>query len=182
MKGVSVPITPCVLAWAIEESGYSLGEVAGDLHVPVETVSAWVSGSEQPTLTKFRQLAALLKRTPSALLLPKPPSRAYPRVKFRHRVGDERSELNPSERRFIREAARVQRILSWVIEEIGQEAPRLPLADINADAAELLAPKARSSLAVTDDAQTRWKSSSQAFDAWRAKLEERGVLIFALPL
>jgi Zn-dependent peptidase ImmA (M78 family)/DNA-binding XRE family transcriptional regulator len=182
MRGVCVPITPAALSWAIEESGYSREKLAAHLGVSLETVEAWISGRAQPTITKFRRIAAFLKRTPSTLLLPEPPRRVYRTVKFRRPTGEERSELNPTERRFLREAARVQRILSWVLEELGEESLRLPLANIMRDDAQELALRARSLLALTDDTQVGWRSSSQALDAWRSKLEEQGVLIFLLPL
>src|SRR5579863_6252647 len=101
MPGVLVPITPSVLAWAIEESGYSIDEVAARLSVSVDTVRSWMKGSGQPNLTRFHKLAAILKRTPSTLLLPEPPSRPRSDVKFRRPTGEERSELNPIERRYI---------------------------------------------------------------------------------
>jgi Zn-dependent peptidase ImmA (M78 family)/DNA-binding XRE family transcriptional regulator len=181
MRSVAVPITPSVLAWAIEESGYSADEIAARLDISPETVKSWLRGRDQPGLTKFRRLAAVLKRTPSTLLLPSPPQRHYPRVKFRRATGEARTQLNPVERRYIREAARLQRILSWVLEELGRKTVSLPRAEVRSDT-EGVARRIRDDLGVTEAIQIGWKSSSTALDAWRSALEDKGILVFLLPL
>jgi hypothetical protein len=79
-----------------------------------------VAGEEQAalTLTQLRRLAAFVKRTPSALLLAKPPARHFPALEFRRPPGEARRSLNPIELRYIREANRIQRIIGWVVQEL----------------------------------------------------------------
>jgi Zn-dependent peptidase ImmA (M78 family) len=181
MRGVHVPITPSVLSWAIEESGYSLEALADRVRISTKVLEAWLEGEEQPGLTQFRRLATVLKRTPSALLLAKRPERSRPVIKFRRPAGERRTELSPEERRYIREATRIQRILSWVLKELGQDALSLPREQMDSDAEEV-ALYIRKDLGVSEADQVGWKSGSEAFASWRSILEAEGILVFLLPL
>jgi transcriptional regulator with XRE-family HTH domain len=78
-RATYVHITPKVLAWAIQESGYEAGEVADRLKIAPQTLAAWMAGREQPTLTGFRKITALLKRPEATFFLPAPPRRVCPR-------------------------------------------------------------------------------------------------------
>ena len=44
-----VPITPAVLNWAIDESGYEPEEVAAAVGVEVSTIEAWLDDRDQPS-------------------------------------------------------------------------------------------------------------------------------------
>lgn len=177
-----IPVKPAVLAWAISESGYPASHVAERLGISVETLTRRIRGDEQPSLThtKLRQLAALLKRAPSALLLPRPPERKIPSIQFRHPLTERRGSLNPTELRYIREAARIQRILSWVLAEIGERwnPPAVKLGEN----VEEVAKSTRARLRVNSIGEMHWKTGSEAFANWRLRLEENGFLIFLLPL
>src|SRR5690242_11911147 len=95
-RAIEVPVTPSVLRWAIEESGYDPEDIAHAVGVPLAVLEQWVSGDSKPNLTHARKLASKLRRPFAALLLPAPPeSRRLP-VEFRLPIGDER-ELNPSD-------------------------------------------------------------------------------------
>ena len=106
-KPTLVPVTPSVLTWAVKESGYEPATVAAKIGVPSETFAAWLHGDEQPRLSQFRKLANALKRTPATLLLSRPPRGSATAVEFRRPPGAERSNLLPTERRYLREARRL---------------------------------------------------------------------------
>jgi Zn-dependent peptidase ImmA (M78 family)/transcriptional regulator with XRE-family HTH domain len=180
-RGTLVPITPSVLAWAIRESGYSTADIAHRLNVPVEIVDTWATGDGQPTLTQFRKLAALLKRTPATFLLPRVPEQPRPAVEFRGPPGTERRALDPQERRYLREASRVQRVLSWVLGEVGEDLHPMPQSRIGADI-DAVGGETRRRLAITKDQQLAWRNFAEALQAWRTALEGSGVLVFLLPL
>lgn len=118
-KSTLVPITPSVLTWAVKESGYGPDVVAAKVGLPPETLAEWLRGGGQPNLTQFRKLADTLKRTPAALLLPEPSRRPAVLVEFRGPPGAEHSELTPTERRYLREARRLQELVSWLQTELG---------------------------------------------------------------
>jgi hypothetical protein len=138
------------------------------------------SGTHKPNLTQARKLANKLHRPPAAFLLPAPPeSRPLP-VKFRHPVGDER-DLNPSERRHLRRAARFQEVLSWLASELQAGRAKTRLASLNDNPASV-ASTARNVLQVSTAEQKRWATPAVAFDEWRAALERTGHLVFLFSL
>jgi Zn-dependent peptidase ImmA (M78 family)/DNA-binding XRE family transcriptional regulator len=175
-RAIEVPVTLSVLHWAIEESGYDLEQIAHEINVPLATIAQWISGDSRPTLTHARKLANKLHRPLAAFLLPEPPDSRPLAVEFRHPARDER-ELNPSERRHIRRAARFQEIFSWLERELEIERPRTPSASVNDDPVSV-ASAARDVLGISATDQRRWATPSAAFDAWRAALEGTGHLVF----
>src|SRR4029077_4366515 len=167
-RTVEVPITPSVLRWAIEESGYSPEELAQALGVGLRQLENWTSGESKPSLTHARKLAGKLHRPFASLLLPEPPeSRPLP-VQFRHPLDDDR-QLSPSERRYIRRAARFQEVLSWLIRELELAGPQTPLASVN-DNPVAAARVAREMIGVSASDQEQWDTPSLAFDEWREAL------------
>jgi Zn-dependent peptidase ImmA (M78 family) len=175
-RSVQVPVTPSVLSWAIQDSGYDPEHLAHEIDVPVSVLKKWVSGEDRPTLTHARKLASKLHRPFATLLLPAPPEGRPVGVEFRH-PGGERRDLDPSERRHLRRAARFQEILSWLAGELELEKPRTPSATFNDDPA-LIAKATREVLKVPATDQKRWPNASIAFDEWRNVLERTGHIIF----
>jgi len=181
MRATPVPITPTVLTWAINQSGYKPEEVAARVRVPGETLDAWCSGSEQPNLTHFKALGAALRRPPSTLLLPRPPRATRPPVQFRHAPGTTARRLNPTESRRLREAARLQRSLAWILAELHQEGVGLPEMTIQSSAEEA-ASEVRHLLGISVAEQESWQSEWEAFRAWRSALHRAGIAVFSFPL
>jgi len=179
-RATEVPVTPSVLRWAIEQSGYSTEDVAHAIGVDVASLEEWASGDSRPTLTHARKLASKLHRPFAALLLPAPPETRPLPVEFRHPIGDQR-ELNPNERRHLRRAARFQEVLSWLARELEIEKPRTPLASVDDDPV-LMASVARDVFRITTMDQKGWATSSVAFDEWRTALESTGHLVFLFSL
>lgn len=179
-RPIEVPVTPSVLRWAIDESGYDPEHLAHELGVPVASLEQWASGDARPTLTHARKLASKLHRPFAALLLPAPPeSRPLP-VEFRHPAGNPRG-LTPIERRYLRRGARFQEMLSWLVRELGIDRPRTPLVSVDDDPA-FAARATRDLLGITTAAQKGWTTASAAFDEWRTALERSGHLIFLFSL
>jgi Zn-dependent peptidase ImmA (M78 family) len=172
----TVPVTGAVVEWAIREAGYDPAELAKKLKLSTDTLRAWISESAQPRLTQLRKLAAKVKRPLATFLLPKPPAAVVPAVEFRSPPGTERRELNPSERRYLREAVRLQRFLSWVAKEIGDEPVRLPQERTQV-AAATVAQRLRDRFDVSVEEQVEWPSPNAAFSAWRRVMEEQGALV-----
>jgi len=180
-RGTEVPITPSVLQWAVEESGYSVDELAQATRVPLDATKEWGTGKSRPLLTHLRKLAAKLKRPFATFLLPKPPKSTVPAVEFRRPPGSERRELNPVERRSLREAARLQRIVSWIAKELNQGPPNLPRVRISTEPGRV-ASEARARLGITIEQQVSWPSAGAALHAWRTALETSGVTVLLLPM
>ncbi len=176
-----VPVTAAVVDWAIKESGYAPDELAAQLRVPPATLRAWATGEALPGFTQLRALAAKLKRPVAAFLLPAPPVSIQPAVAFRSPAGATRRELSPVERRYLREARRLQQFLSWVAQELGEPPVVLPRERLD-QAPTSAAARVRARLGVTLEEQEEWPSASAAFARWRDALENAGALIFAFSM
>jgi transcriptional regulator with XRE-family HTH domain len=176
-KVTQVPITPEVLDWAIGESGYTIPEVADAAGVDVADLNAWLNGRSRPGVTAVRSLAQTLRRPVAAFLLPRPPGGEGPDVRFRHMPGVPSRELTPNERRYIRKAARLQRMIAWLVDEMREPGARLPTAHLDDDP-QTVASACRDRLRITVTTQLAWTSASVAFDAWRSAVEDLGVVVF----
>jgi Zn-dependent peptidase ImmA (M78 family) len=180
-KVTEVPVTPEVLDWAIAESGYTVREVADAAGVDLADLNAWLKGKARPGVTAVRSLAQTLRRPVAAFLLPRPPAGDRPEVRFRHMPGAPSRELTPDERRYLRKAARLQRMIAWLADEMHERAARLPRASLDDDA-QTIASAFRDRLGITVTTQLEWPSASAAFDAWRAAVEDLGVVVFLFQL
>ena len=59
-SSIQVDVTPQVLLWARETSGFSRDEVAEKLkqkRIRPETIAAWEAGTQQPTYAQLSKLA-----------------------------------------------------------------------------------------------------------------------------
>jgi Zn-dependent peptidase ImmA (M78 family)/transcriptional regulator with XRE-family HTH domain len=180
-RGKPVPITPSVLEWALSESGYSLEALAKAIDVESATIRAWLKGEQQPSITDLRTLASALKRPVAAFLLPRPPQLPKPAIEFRAPRGSGRAHLNFTERTRIREAVRLQRMLAWLMHELGEAPASVPQGTIKGSP-ETQARETRDRLGITIEQQQQWRSASAALQGWRRALERTGVFVFTVPM
>jgi Zn-dependent peptidase ImmA (M78 family)/transcriptional regulator with XRE-family HTH domain len=177
----SVPITPTVLRWAVDESGYSASEVAQAAGVELPAFTKWLRGQSLPTLGQARAVASKLKRPLATFLLPSPPKVALPSVEFRRPGKGGRRQLNPVERLRLREAGRLQTFFEWINEELRVEPPRLKRFSTTSDP-EDAALFARNTLGLSIDEQLGFSSTSAAWHAWRDAVERAGVYVVVFPM
>lgn len=176
-----VPITPSVLAWALQESGFQRADVVARLRVEEDVLNEWLAGTSQPSLTQFRQLARVLRRPTATFLLPAPPRSTRPSVEFRHPPGEPDRAIRPDELLRIREVDRLQRAVAWLLEELGEPGADLPKVPRSA-ATEQAGRRGRALLAVTLDDQKAAKNASDAFRMWRSAFERIDILVLLLPM
>jgi Zn-dependent peptidase ImmA (M78 family)/transcriptional regulator with XRE-family HTH domain len=181
-KPTLVPITPEVLDWAIRESGYSADEVADRANVPRGELRAWVRQEAKPTLTQTRSLAKALKRTPSTFLLPRAPESPPLPAEFRHAPGSHRTKPTFEERRYLREAHRIQQVMKWLVRELGEPHQSLPAYTLDSDVEQVGQSARRRLLPLLPTPVNSWRTHGQAFHAWRTALEASGVLVFVFPM
>lgn len=180
MARTEVPLTPSVLRWALDESGYSDDQIAEAVGVGIEELGEWREGIARPGLTQFKKLATKLHRQRAVFLLPKPPQTPPVQVQFRSISGEAARPLNPKERQYLRRAHRHQEVLGWLSEELG-DLPGLPRFTVS-DSAESAGTQVRSLLNVSIEDQQRWPSAAKAFDHWRAAVERLGAHVFLYAL
>ena len=116
-KATAVPVTREVVEWAVTQSGISEAEIARKVKVSLSTLRAWQEGEKQPIITEARKLASVLHRPFAFFLLPRPPETKTAPIQFRHPPNSDRDVLNAVEQTHIREAGRLQRLLSWLLAE-----------------------------------------------------------------
>ena len=175
MKGIN----PAIIKWARERSGYTLSEVAESLKKRPETISSWESGSSAPTYPDLEKLADKFKR-PVALFffpeVPKEPDLAN-RLALR---SSEIEALSPNIRLLLRHAAARQ--ISLMELNMGvNPAERKIFRDLHAqldDSVAELAHQAREYLEVSVETQASWKSSTEALEIWRNRIEDKGIFVF----
>jgi Zn-dependent peptidase ImmA (M78 family)/transcriptional regulator with XRE-family HTH domain len=175
MQPTLAPATQSVIAWAIRESGYSLSAIATMLGLPESEIEGWTKG-KRPELSKLQAFAKALERPLAAFFLPAPPASSGPAVKFRSAIVAKARPLFPEERLRIREAERIQQIVSWIARDLGVGAPEVPLHTIDDDP-DNVARAIRRRLQVSVEAQLSWSSASEALRAWREAVEGLGVIV-----
>jgi Zn-dependent peptidase ImmA (M78 family)/transcriptional regulator with XRE-family HTH domain len=180
-RQAEVPITPGVLSWAIAESGFAPDEVAAALGVSAAVMADWLAGKALPSLTKFRRLAQVLRRSTATFFLPTPPQAAGALVAFRAPPGAKARSLHPKERVRLREVTRLQKTVAWVERTFGGEPVDLPHLRVGSDA-EAAGAALRAYVGVSSEAQAAWRSDSDAFHAWREAFENARVSVFALSM
>lgn len=180
-RGTEVPITPEVLRWAVEESGYTDELLATHVDVSVDELASWKRGDTRPTLTPMRKLARKLHRQFAAFLLPAPPPQAPLAVQFRSIGPQLLRKFSPTERRYLRRARRQQEIIGWLSRELNEPPPDLPRHSL-ADSPDVAGVRMREQLNIAFSQQEQWPSSSHAFDHWREAIGDLGVTVFVYPL
>ncbi|SDG27163.1 ImmA/IrrE family metallo-endopeptidase [Pseudonocardia oroxyli] len=179
MAAATSPVTPTVVAWAIEEDGRSFEDLAEALKVPVDDVQAWASGDAAPTRGQVTSLAKELRRPRVLFFMPAPPEAASLPSSFRHPPGVARN-VSPKIRRAGRESRRIQATVAWARREA--EPVDVPILSPASTSAVQAARVVREWLGIEEAVQLRWKTEYQALAAWREALEARGLLVFALQL
>jgi transcriptional regulator with XRE-family HTH domain len=170
------PVTPAVLGWALDEDGRSRRALSEALDVDPDTLDAWLAGDARPTRGQVTALAKVLRRPRAVFFLPRPPTASTLPASFRHPPGDERL-VSVEARRRVRQARRVQQAVSWALaDRAGVDLPQA----ITGEPVEATAGRAREWLTVSDDDQAGWRDDYAALRSWRAALERREILVFAL--
>ena len=172
-----IPITPEVLTWAISQSGLTVEEITTRMKLDTGMLKLWQSGEKKPSTTEFKKLAQVLKRQTTTFFLPRPPVIDQPFVEFRRPPDSDRTRPNTKELKFLREASRLQRALSWIQKEL--LAKMVDVQKISKSAnPERAADQLRESVKVGVPEQLSWQSPANAFQNWRNTLETAGIHVF----
>lgn len=176
-----VPVTGEVLEWAISDAALGIPEFAERVGVTETQVKRWIAEEERPGKSEFRRITEVLKRPSAFFLLPEPPKAQTTADDFRSAPGLEEHALTNTEAREIRSALRIQEITSWALQELDREP--IPLAHSALESSpDRVASRERNRLGVPLEEQTSWHRGSASFKRWKRILEDRGFLVFQLPL
>lgn len=177
-------VTPAVLSWAREQVALSPQEAAEKIGVSVDRLLSWEQGQTSPTWTALIAMSSLYKRPLATFFLPSPPEGAQLPTDYRLRTVDGNP---PQLTRDLIVAIRQARAWQSVITRLGKHDPellrpvRVPEAQLSLDP-ESIANPTRTLLNISYEDQLRWKNPDRALLAWRERIEELGVLVFAMRL
>ena len=174
-----VPVNGEVVRWAVEESGLLLEDVSGRVGVDVVVLRDWMDGIARPSQGEFTRLFKVLKR-PSALFFAPRAPQPLGVPALRGSPGQAGRALLERERLWVRRSRRLQKLMSFLFQQQGRRAdlPRFG----REEEAETAGGRFRRWLGVSVELQMSWDSSVDPWRWWRARIEGRGVLMFALQL
>jgi Zn-dependent peptidase ImmA (M78 family)/DNA-binding XRE family transcriptional regulator len=177
-KRVEALIKPELLVWARDSAGLSQEAVSRKLHVRPEKLDAWEKGEKHPTVKQLRKLGQVYKRPLAVFYLPEKPLDFQPLHDFR-RIDGLLSVKNTAQLNFeIRRAVFRRQAALDLLEDLNEKPPALH-PDINIpDDPETVGFKIRGLLGLSFEEQLQWSTEYQAFNWWRAAIENNGVLVF----
>lgn len=174
----TVAVNPSILTWAREESGYAVDRVARRLQVKEERIAAWEKGERQPTLRQLEQLARFLHRPFSVFFLPRPPQLPPLAADYRRLPGVEPGHESPELRLALRQMLTRRENALNLMEELGEPVREFSLNAHLRETAIVVGQRLRSAIGVDVATQIGWANEWQAWNAWRAAVEQIGILVF----
>ena len=173
-----IPVNPELVAWARRESGYEIERVAKRLGVKAERVEAWERGELQPTARQMGLLARFLQRPLSTFFLPRPPNLPALAAEYRRLPGVEPGKESPELRLALRQMLIRRDNALNLMGELGTPVPRFRLRAHLSESPADVGARLRAALGVSTEEQLGWPSEWAAWPAWRAAVEQAGVLVF----
>ena len=175
--------TPALIKWARETAGYGIADVAERLGVSEDQLKAWESGDtseDSPSIPQLRKLAGLFKRPLAVFFLAEVPTRFEVMRDLRRLPGTGPRQFSPSLQLEIRAACERRELALELASELEEPIKRFQLSANITDDADSVGQAVRTALGVSDDLQAKWKDvdGRTAFNAWRNRIEDFGVLVF----
>ncbi|MDT7539366.1 MAG: hypothetical protein QOI82_2951 [Actinomycetota bacterium] len=134
-----------------------------------------MTGETSPSRGQLTKMAETLARPRSLFLLPEPPVSLNLPTTFRHPVGDKAATVPANVRLHIRSARRIQRAVGWALADAAPiDLPPRSSKQPSEEVADAL----RAWVGISVEEQVSWTSEYRALNAWRAALEDRGLLTF----
>lgn len=179
----SIPalITPAVLKWAREESGYAPERAAKRVGVTPEKLLAWERAEAKPTLRQAQTLAKFYHRPLGVFFLPQPPSLPPLAAEYRRLPGIEPRTESPELRLAIRVMSQRREVTLQLSKELGYAVPEFNLAVHPSESPVTAGAMLRNMLGIAAEAQLAWRDEWQAWRHWREAVEHAGVLVFQFP-
>ncbi|MFQ5874586.1 MAG: ImmA/IrrE family metallo-endopeptidase [Dehalococcoidia bacterium] len=184
-RGVELPerwVTPEVLRWAREQVGLSVELAARKLGLAPETIMAWETGEDSPLLRDLELLAEIYDCPVGYFFLASPPSSEDLRLDFRGVAPGKEASFTYETRLRLRQFVRLIDYASYLLQslEIRWE-PSIPTSAADGSI-ESIVSRALEQLGIDSQTRSKWSSPQQAFDGWRAAIEQQGIFVIALKL
>jgi Zn-dependent peptidase ImmA (M78 family)/transcriptional regulator with XRE-family HTH domain len=177
-------VSPEVLRWARDSTGYSLHEAASKIGVWAWQLEFAEEGKDFLTLRQAEKAADFYERPVATLFLPSPPPEEPQEAQFRRLAGAPAPPWSPAMRLLVRRIRARQEAAADLYELLEEEPPwEMGAHQFDVDRA-LLPRVARDALGITTEHQDRWGESARASQdgyaplrAWTDAVEEFGVLV-----
>lgn len=173
-----MPITPEVITWAREWSGYTQEAVAAIQRF--RKIADWECGVDSPTFRQLEELSDKFKVPMAVFFFPEPPKVEPVRSSFRTLGSAQFAQIPPSLHLLLRKAKALQIALAELNDHSNQSnriITRHLSLDLSGDI-EAVASQTRVFLGVTIDEQFSWPDAHTAFEHWRTRFYEAGVYVF----
>jgi len=180
MAAIRAQVKPELLSWARDRAKVSAEDAAKAANVAVERILVWEDpeGTARPTLGQLRSLAKKYRFPLAVFFLPEPPRDFAPLRDFRRIPHLPGRDLSPNLAYHIRSAYERRELALDLSEGLRDSAAEIPIRANLDENAEEVGRRVREFLRVDEDSQRN--AARQAFDFWRRRLEERGVLVFVI--
>lgn len=180
MAVIKAQVKPELLSWARDTAKVTAEDAAKAANVAVERLAAWedTASDDRPTLGQLRSLASKYRYPLAVFFLPEPPRDFAPLRDFRRIPDVPERVLSPNLAYHIRSAYERRELALELSEDLREAAPKIPVHAVLDENAEEVGRRIREFLDVDEDSQR--KAARQAFDFWRRRLEEHGVLVFVI--
>jgi len=181
-------VEPKVLIWAREECGLSFDQAVDDLkpHLAKEDPSSRLAdieaGKQPPTLSLLAAMSRVYNVSLVTLFWPSPPPRTEKPTDYRT-IRGQAPTLSKATLLAIRNTVRWQATMMELVQDVPElyQPLDLPTVALRDDPARI-ADSERLRLGVTFEEQRKLKDANQAFNLWRWRIEDHGILVFALSM
>jgi Zn-dependent peptidase ImmA (M78 family)/DNA-binding XRE family transcriptional regulator len=179
----SIPalVTPAVLKWAREQSGYGPELPAKRAGVAPEKLLSWEQDQAKPTLRQAQALANFYHRSLGVFFLPQPPSLPPLAAEYRRLPGIEPGTESPELRLAIRVMSQRRDIALELRGELAHGTAEFNVAVHPSEQPVAAGARLRTILGISTEGQSDWRDEWQAWRGWRKAVEEAGVLVFQFP-
>jgi Zn-dependent peptidase ImmA (M78 family) len=176
-------VTPEMIRWTREQVGLDVEQAAGLVKdLSAEKIHAWEAGEESPTLQDLESLAEIYDCPVGYFFLESAPPQEAPRLDYRGMSPEKLRHLSYESRRRLRQFIRLVDFASSLISLLGLDwKVSVSTESLEKPAGEIAA-RVVKHLDVTAEALSELSTDEEAFNLWRTKIEEQGVLVFSLRL
>jgi Zn-dependent peptidase ImmA (M78 family)/transcriptional regulator with XRE-family HTH domain len=177
---IKANIRPTLIRWARETAGFTPAEAAGRLKQDESVYLRWEAGDDMPSLPQLRKIAELFKRPLAVFYLPEPPVAFQVMRDLRRLPGVGFRRYPPGLQLEIRMATERRELARELSGDLGQEPVPFNFHATITDNADDVGLRIRAALGITAALQSAWRDADgrTAFNAWRSRIEAKGVLIF----
>jgi Zn-dependent peptidase ImmA (M78 family)/transcriptional regulator with XRE-family HTH domain len=173
---------PALITWARETSGFSVTEAAARLGISEEQLLLWeaTTTKDAPSIPQLRKIAALFKRPLAVFFMAEKPAGFEVMRDLRRLPGTGTRNFSPALQMEIRASNERRELALDLASELDEPLKLFELSAKITDDPEAVGTKIRTSLGVSDELQAKWKDPDgrAAFNAWRSRIEDFGVLVF----